>query len=64
MRKLSSKSQLSLIRGLKLAHIEPVFPIRKDRKVKDLWLVDSHGKYGSRDCALLGGACAVKAVLD
>ena len=63
MRRLSSKAMLSLIRGLKLAHIEPVYPIRRDRKVKDLWLVESHGKLGARDCALLGGACAVKAIL-
>lgn len=64
MKRLSSKAKISLIRDLRLAHIEPVFPMRIDRRVKDLWLVESHGKLGARDCALLGGACAVRAILD
>ena len=46
---------------LQLAHVEPVFKMREGRPVKELWLVKTHNKFGSRDCAALGGACLMEA---
>ena len=46
---------------LRRVHVEPIFKQREGRPVKELWLVESHGKFGSRDCAALGGACLMEA---
>ena len=54
-------STLENVLELKLAHVEPIFKLVKGRPVKELWLVESHGKFGSRDCAALGGACLMEA---
>jgi hypothetical protein len=63
-RKPSSEQRMvARLRTLPLLHVEPVYKMREGRLIKDLWLVQEHGKYGDRDCATLGGACAVDVVL-